>query len=73
MRRLCLAALLLALPCIALPVATESFDHGYADYAQVLARHVQRSGAVIAFLDYDWSLNETKHDEARCCARIAAS
>jgi hypothetical protein len=53
MRRLCLAALLLALPCIALPVATESFDHGYADYAQVLARHVQRSGVAYAALKAD--------------------
>src|ERR687891_2093589 len=53
LRRLCLAALLLALPRIALPVATESFDHGYADYAQVLARHVQRSGVAYAALKAD--------------------
>lgn len=53
MRRLCLAALLLALPCRALPVATESFDHGYADYAQVLARHVQGSGVAYAALKAD--------------------
>jgi len=53
MRRLCLAALLLALPYIALPVATESFDHGYADYAQVLARHVDGSGVTYAALKAD--------------------
>jgi len=53
MRRRCLAALLLALPCIALPVATESFDHGYADYAQVLARHVQGSGVAYPALKAD--------------------
>ena len=53
LRRLCLAALLLALPCIALPVATESFDHGYTDYAQLLARHVQGSGVAYAALKAD--------------------
>ena len=53
LRRLCLAALLLALPCIALPVATESFDHGYSDYAQLLARYVQGSGVAYAALKAD--------------------
>jgi hypothetical protein len=53
MRRLCLAALLLALPCIAWPMATESFDHGYADYAQVLARHVDGSRVTYAALSAD--------------------
>lgn len=52
MRRLCLAALLLALPCVA-PVATESFDHNYADYAQVLARNVNGSRVTYAALKAD--------------------
>ena len=52
-RGLLLVALLLALPYIALPVATESFDHGYADYAQLLARYVQGSGVAYAALKAD--------------------
>ena len=53
LRRLCLAALLLALSGVALPVASESFDHGYADYAQLLALHVQGSRVAYAALKAD--------------------
>jgi len=53
MRRLCLAALLLAPASVALPAASELFDQGYADYARLLARHVQGSGVAYAALKAD--------------------
>jgi len=53
LRRLCRTALLPALSCLVVPVATASFDHGYADYAHVLAHHVQGSGVAYAALKAD--------------------
>ncbi|MDQ3440365.1 MAG: DUF547 domain-containing protein [Planctomycetota bacterium] len=53
LRSLLLVALLLALPWVALPVATESFDHGYSDYAQLLARHVDGARVTYAALKAD--------------------
>jgi len=55
MRRFYLAALLLALAGIALPVANQSFDHGYTDYAQLLARHVRGAGVAYVALKADRS------------------
>ncbi|CAN5829700.1 DUF547 domain-containing protein [soil metagenome] len=48
-----LAALLLVLPCASLPVAADTFDHGYAAYTQLLARHVHGSRVAYAALTAD--------------------
>ncbi|MCA1676613.1 MAG: DUF547 domain-containing protein, partial [Actinobacteria bacterium] len=47
------AALLLVLTGVAMPGATAAFDHGYSDYAQLLARHVDGSRVSYAALKAD--------------------
>ena len=53
LRTLLPVVLLVVLPCVATSTATEAFDHGYADYAQLLARHVDGARVAYAALKAD--------------------
>jgi len=53
LRNLLPVMLLVVLPCVATSTATEAFDHGYTDYAQLLARHVDGARVAYAALKAD--------------------
>jgi len=54
LRHLLLVALLVVLPWVATPtIATEAFDHGYSDYARLLARYVDGARVAYAALTAD--------------------